>query len=165
MKKARERNHRLLKENYIGCVRISFTLCINERLKFFREDNENIINYFLKILKNECEKQNVINWIYVFMPDHVHMILEGRSESSDLRRVVNMFKQKTGYYLKRNFGEAVEWQKDYYDYIHREKDKLKWQMKYIAENPIRKEIVKQWNEYKYTGSIHQDVGQMINNLD
>ena len=157
--------HRLLKNFYVGCVRVSFTLCIEPRVNFFRNENIKVINEFLEILKEECGRQNVINWIYIFMPDHLHMILEGTTDESDLSRVLKMFKQRTGYFLNKNFGSAVKWQKSYYDYIHREKDKLKWQMKYIAENPVRKDIVKQWHEYEHTGSIHKDVGQMISSLD
>jgi len=153
-----EKKHRLNRDRYIGHIRVSFTLCIKGRSKIFIESN--IVDIFNNILKYELEKQRVSNWIYLYMPDHLHLILEGKEESSDLWRSVVSFKQKTGYWLSKN-KTAIRWQKDFYDYIHRKDDDLKKHIRYVLENPIRKKIVVNWDEYKFKGSLDYKLSDII----
>jgi hypothetical protein len=35
------------------------------------------------------------------MPDHVHLLVEGQSESSDARALIARMKQNSGFYFKR----------------------------------------------------------------
>ena len=56
----REKKHRLERYCYKGFVRATFTLCINDRKKFFIKENENIIKEFIKTLKEETIKQKAI---------------------------------------------------------------------------------------------------------
>jgi putative transposase len=160
----KERKHRLDLYKYKGYVRVSFTVCVLDRKNLFVEKNEDIINEFIEIFKEECEKQNVINWVYVFMPDHLHLIVQGTKESSDLWKMMCMFKQRTGYVLKTKTKEKFKWQKDFWDHIHRDEDYLPEQILYIADNPVRKKIIKEWKDYKYTGSLHHDLNEIINNM-
>jgi putative transposase len=159
-----ERKHRLDLDKYKGFVRISFTVCVLDRKILFVEEHEDIINEFISILKDECVKQNVNNWAYVFMPDHLHIILEGTKERSDLWKMMCMFKQRTGYVLKTKTKEEFKWQKDFWDHIHRDEDYLPEQILYIAENPVRKKLCKEWKDYKYAGSLHFNLSEIINNM-
>ena len=89
--------------------------------------------------------------VYLFMPDHIHLILQGNNESSDVINIVNMFKQRTGYWFYQNM-KNVKWQKDYYDHIIKNEQDLVNHVNYILYNPVRKEIVTDRREYKYKGS-------------
>ncbi len=156
------KKHRLNRESYTGLKRISFTLCIRDKKNLF--DDEGIVKEFISILKFETNNQNVKNWIYVFMPDHLHIILEGTTEESDLWKTIKIFKQKAGYLLKREVGDRFKLQRDFFDYIHRKNDDLIKHIKYVAENPVRKRMVKDWRKYKKTGSIHYNLEKLIGNI-
>jgi putative transposase len=94
-------------------------------------------------LKQAIEKHQVKNWAYVFMPDHLHFILEGESKDSDLWKAVVLFKQLAGFWLLRNQPE-VKWQKDFYDHVLRRNEELKKHIYYILKNPVRQGLVANW---------------------
>jgi putative transposase len=148
MKNISESKHRLPVDCYKGRVRITFTLCVKERKQLFI--TKTLVDQFLTILKNTEEKYECINWVYLFMPDHLHLIIEGKSDRSDLWKMIVSFKQKTGFWLSQNAPE-IQWQKDFYDHIHRTEDDLKKQIRYILENPLRKKLVSDWQIYPFKG--------------
>jgi REP element-mobilizing transposase RayT len=85
------------------------------------------------------------------MPDHVHFLLQGKTEFSSSLQVMYKFAQKTGFLLSKRFPQ-FKWQKDFYDHILRKENDLKRMIEYILLNPVRKEIVKDWREYPFKGS-------------
>jgi REP element-mobilizing transposase RayT len=153
-----ERKHRLPLECYKGIVRVSFTLCIKDRKQIFI--NTLIVNKFSEILKDILNEYDCKNWVYMFMPDHLHQILEGNSENSDLWKAMVIFKQKTGYWFSQNM-KRVKWQKDFYDYIHRKEDDLIKHIIYILENPERKGLVSCWQEYLFKGSLSFNLDEIL----
>ncbi|MEO0137840.1 MAG: transposase [candidate division WOR-3 bacterium] len=156
--KFKEKKHRLNLNHYCGHIRISFTLCIKDRKEIFT--NEEVIVAFLEILRESIKKFDCKNWVYLFMPDHLHLILEGNSEKSDLWRAVVYFKQKTGYWLSKN-NYKVSWQKDFYDHIFRKDEDLKKHIRYILENPVRKGLTDDWRKYKFKGAIDYDLSDIL----
>ena len=94
------------------------------------------------------------------MPDHLHLILEGISEKSDLWKAIVMFKQQTGFWFSKNM-EDVKWQKDFYDHIPRKDEDLKKLILYILNNPVRKNIVTRWQDYPFLGSIDYDLEEIL----
>lgn len=153
-----ENKHRLSLDCYSGRVRISFTLCIEDKKVFFK--NEAIVNRFLEILKETLSKYSCRNIIYIFMPDHLHLILEGISGKANLWKAVVLFKQKTGFWLSKN-GNGMKWQKDFYGHIHRKDDDLRKHVNYILDNPVRKGLVANWKDYPFKGSLDFDIEKII----
>lgn len=149
-----EKSHRLELNAYSGFARATFTLCINGREEVFIDDKT--VKEFVTILEECCKKYEVIDWIYIFMPDHLHLVLEGISETADIYKCVVLFKQKTGYYFSKQSGNTG-WQKDFYDHIHRKDEDLKKHIRYIAENPVRRGLTARWEDYTYTGSVHYNL--------
>ena len=149
MKPIREKKHRLDSVIYTGARPISFTLCIKDKKSFFTESSRFI--KFEKILLNELKNFNCSAYVYIFMPDHMHLVIAGNDSKSNGKNCLEMFKQKTGYWLGRNFPE-IKWQKDYYDHILRKKENLDTHINYILNNPVRAGIVDYWKEYQYKGS-------------
>ncbi len=94
------------------------------------------------------------------MPDHLHIVNEGISDESDLWKMLNLFKQKTGFWLSNNREEA-KWQKDFYDHIHRKEVDLKKHIRYILNNPVRKGLVSDWREYPFKGSLDFSLEKII----
>jgi REP element-mobilizing transposase RayT len=85
------------------------------------------------------------------MPDHFHILAEGKSEKSDLMRFVKNFKQNSGYWLSQNQPQ-VKWQKNFYDHILRRDEDVAKQVRYILENPVRKGLINNWKGYPFKGS-------------
>ena len=158
MKNISESKHRLSLDCYKGRVRITFTLCVKDRRQLFI--TKTLVDQFLAILKNTEEKYECINWAYLFMPAHLHLIMEGMSDRSDLWKMIVLFKQKTGFWLSQNAPE-IQWQKDFYDHIHRADDDLKKQIRYILENPLRKKLVSDWKIYPFKGSLDFNLDEII----
>jgi putative transposase len=158
MKKPTEKPHRLEISNYYGLKRCSFTMCIKNRTPVF--SNHEIVNLFLDFLREATAKYRCINWIYVFMPDHVHILLEGCTDYTNLWKAINFFKQKTGYWFAKNMPQ-IKWQKSFYDHVHRTEKELINHILYIANNPVRKNLVKHWEQYPFTGSLDNALQDII----
>ena len=157
MKQFTRKKHRLKPSCYIGFVRVTITICIKDKKTVFVKDK--ICNAVLKFLQEELQKERIVNWAYVFMSDHIHLVLEGRNEKSNILDAIKLFKQKSGFWLKHNFNTT--WQESFYDHIHRKDDKLREHIKYIFENPVRKKIVKEFLEYRYLGSLDYKIEDII----
>lgn len=153
----KEKKHRLPLSCYKGKVIVTFTLCIENKKPFFVE--KVIVDEFIEILIEVKEKYNCKNWVYIFMPDHLHIVEEGISEGSDLWKMVNLFKQKTGFWLSKN--KETKWQKDFYDHIHRKEDDLRKHIIYILNNPVRKGLVSDWEDYPFKGSLDFSLEEII----
>ena len=117
-----ERKHRLALSCYQGYVRASFTVCIKNRKHVFT--NPYIVENFTSALESSIRKHSCVNWVYLFMPDHLHFILEGADLDANIWKAVVLFKQKTGHWFSKNMPE-VRWQKDFFDYLHRKESDLK----------------------------------------
>jgi hypothetical protein len=39
------------------------------------------------------------------MPDHLHTTLKGNNSDSDIKKCIDMFKQKSGYWLRKNYSD------------------------------------------------------------
>ena len=154
----KEKKHRLPLYCYRGKIRITFTLCIEGRKVFFTEETK--VEDFLEILRKVKDKYDCKNWVYVFMPDHLHLIMEGNSEKSNLWKMATLFKQKTGFYFSQNMVE-IKWQKDFYDHIHRKDEDLKKHIIYLLNNPVRKKLVCNWQNYPFKGSLDFNLEEII----
>jgi putative transposase len=159
-KPIREKRHRLDADIYKGERPIAFTLCIKDKNYFFT----NIVRFkiFEKILLDELKNFNCSAYVYIFMPDHVHVILAGNDSDANIKKSLEMFKQKTGFWLSQNHSD-VRWQKDYYDHILRSKENLDVNIKYILNNPVRAGIVEHWKQYLFKGSTVYDLNEWAAN--
>jgi len=145
----REKLHRLPAKMYVGNKTIAFTICIKNNRNLF--ESTKMFEYFEKELILSLEKNNCTAHVYLFMPDHLHLIVEGYSEDSNIKKAIELFKQKTGYWLTKNMSD-YKWQKDYYDHIIRDDEDMRNQIKYILYNPVRASLVENWKDYKFKGS-------------
>ena len=87
---------------------------------------------------------------YVFMPNHLHAILEltaldptRADPRAALWEIVRVFKAATSYQIRRSEGKPwFAWQDEYYDTIIHTEIALHRIRQYILENPVR------WNQDK-----------------
>ncbi len=83
------------------------------------------------------------------MLDHLHLLISGLNESSDMKGFIKNFKQKTGYAFKQKTGRKL-WQRSFYDHILRDEEETYDIGKYILENPVRKGIVEDYRDYPFS---------------
>ena len=118
--------------------------------------SEKLIGELKGILSELSERKYFLIWAYCFMPDHLHLLIEGNSENSDMREFIGQFKQASAYFFKRRNGERL-WQENYYEHVLRKEEDTKIIAKYLLENPVRKGFVPNFQEYPYLGSLVFDV--------
>jgi len=132
--------------SYKGFYRYFVTVNTDRRRPVF-EDIE-IVGGVLSILKAICKDYGFIVWAYCFMPEHLHLLIEGKNEDSDMRKFVSMFKQKTSYVFKRQIGRKL-WQENYYEHVLRKDEDTKHVARYIFENPVRGGLVDNFIDYPF----------------
>ena len=97
MKKYKERP-RLKNFGYEGYHRYFVTICTHERNHIFK--NDAIVRQLIRVLKDMSNNLGFKVWAYCFMPDHLHLLVEGESPDSDLKKFISSYKQYTGYYYR-----------------------------------------------------------------
>jgi len=105
----------------------------------------------LSTLSNTSQKYRFLVVIYCFMPNHLHLLLEG-DEHSDLKEFVRIYKQITAFDYKKTKGTKL-WQRSYFDRVLRKEEDTITLIKYILENPIRWGLTTDWISYPYLGSL------------
>jgi putative transposase len=155
----REKTHRLDRELYRGIVTVSFTLCIQDKKQAFTEAT--LVKTFIEMLTSVTDISLYKIPVYCFMPDHLHLLIQGISNKSDVWKATVSFKQKTGFWLSSNKPE-IKWQKDFYDHVIRADAKLGTHIRYILDNPVRKGLITTWQEHPYKGSIGCSLDDVLN---
>lgn len=147
---------RLKSFDYYGGYAYFLTICTYHKKIYF--DKDDIVEFVLKILKEEADKLKFELFAYCFMPDHIHLLLLG-SENSSLKDFMRIFKQKSSFYFKKKYGEKL-WHLSYYDRILRKEDSLRDVAIYIFNNPVRKGLVENFKDYKFLGSFVFNVDEV-----
>jgi putative transposase len=148
---------RLKSFDYKGQYAYSVTMCSHHKVEVFK--NEVTVKVCLGALKEWSQKCEFSVWAYCFMPDHLHLLVEGNRADSDLRRFVSGFKQKTGFLHKSNAGKRL-WQVNYYEHVMRREEDLRIAAEYIWDNPARKGLVEDYRKYRYSGSFKIDFARL-----
>jgi REP element-mobilizing transposase RayT len=98
---------RLPEFSYRGEYEYSLTCCTFARRRLFTAPSL-VTNVCTQLLKSTREDRFEVS-AYCFMPDHVHVLVRGTSEASDLRHFVHGWKQQTGHAHKQSTGVRL-WQ-------------------------------------------------------
>jgi putative transposase len=97
---------------------------------------------------------------YCFMPDHLHLLVEGRFDESDLRGFAHAVKQRTSYSYSRLQGEPL-WQTGYYEHLVRNDIATGDAARYILANPVRARLAEEPSAYPFSGSLVYDSRQLL----
>jgi putative transposase len=152
MKPRREhRKPRRLKDfPYHGCYRYFITIRAERFKRHFIHDN--VVAKVIEILRSTAEQQSFLVWAYCFMPDHVHLLIEGENSYADMKKFVALFKQKTAYWFKGIYGLKL-WEANYYEHVLRNDEATNAVARYIIQNPVRRGMVEDCSSYPYSGSF------------
>ncbi len=133
----------------MGLHKYFLTLCTGRRQPWFR-DADTARSVIAQLLRYA----GVLGFdviAYCVMPDHVHALVEGRTDHADLRLFVHRWKRSTGFEWRRRSSHPL-WQEGYFDYILRDEDATAGIVRYIVGNPLRAGLVEQIADYPWTGS-------------
>jgi putative transposase len=97
---------------------------------------------------------------YCFMPDHVHLLVEGDAPSADVRRFVWRVKQRSGYAYQRLVAARL-WQRSWWDRVLRSEQQTWEVVCYLLENPVRAGLVERPLDYPYSGSLVFTRGDLV----
>jgi REP element-mobilizing transposase RayT len=96
-----------------------------------------------------------------FMPDHVHLIAEGKEEASDLRKFIARAKHYSGYRYSQANGGRKLWQRYGYERVLRDNESAQTAVRYVLENPVRKGMVEHPREYAFIGSSTFELRELL----
>ena len=124
--------------DYIGLHRYFLTFCTDYRQRFFVEKSK--VELTLTQILRAATETDVAVVAYCFMPDHVHLLVEGESDSSDCLAFIKKAKQYSGFYFSRANGKKL-WQRYGYERIVRDDENTLDVARYVLSNPIRSGLV------------------------
>lgn len=117
------------------------------------------MSQFLRV----CRKEQFVILAYCFMPDHVHVLIEGVREDADARKFIVKAKQCSAHAYASRFGQRL-WQPFGYEHVLRDDEKVQVVARYIVENPVRAGLATTVLEYPFVGSEVYDIKELIATL-
>jgi putative transposase len=94
------------------------------------------------------------------MPDHVHALVDGIRENSDLRAFAKLARQRLTMALKTILGGQI-WQDGFYERTLRDEESTLDVIAYILQNPVRRGLVAHPLEYAWSGSSVMDLPNLL----
>ena len=135
---------------YRGYYRYFITIRSHSFERHFVRDE--VVTKVIDFLKTTAEHEGFSVWAYCFMPDHAHLLVEGKHSNADMKHFVALFKQKSGYWFKSNYGVKL-WTPNYHEHVLRNDETTRAVARYIIQNPVRKGMVDDCSSYPYSGSF------------
>jgi putative transposase len=135
---------------YVGFYRYSLRFATYRRARVF-VTSAHADPSLLQILRTADEDQFAV-LAYCFMPDHLHLVLEGSHETSDLRRFAKVAKQRVSYVFRRVLGVPTLWQEGYYERVLRSDEATDVVVRYVLDNPVRAGLVMRAEDYPFSGA-------------
>lgn len=132
-----------------GGYRYFLTVCTHNRQRHFAH-GATVEATWLQFLQYSKREAFAI-LAYCFMPDHVHLLLEGQHPSANLRRFVRAAKQGAGYDFSKRSGTRL-WQENYFDHTLRHDEATIEVVRYLLNNPVRAGLVESLDAYPHWGS-------------
>lgn len=140
---------RLNRSRYLGQQRYFLTFCADGRHLAFN-NRDNVATALAQFLLAAADRAFAII-TYTFMPDHVHLLVEGTDATSDLCSFVHLAKQRSGHAYSQAAGKRL-WQPSYWDRVLRDEESTWDVARYICGNAVRKGLAEKWDDYEFLGS-------------
>jgi len=122
---------------YIPNSIIFITNVVHNREAVFA--NETYLNLFRQTLHRTQELHPFTMLAYVFLPDHMHLLIKP-TEASNFSKIMQSVKSNFTYAYKQKLGirNSVKfWQKRFYDHIIRDEQDFAHHIDYIHYNPVK----------------------------
>jgi putative transposase len=149
---------RLGPKNYSGQTAIFITLCCHRRSPHFT--NHSVTNSTLELLRESAATRNFTLHAYCFMPDHLHVLAEGLSPSSNFLNFIKSFKLRSSRAFSKSHN-GILWQDKFFEHILRKPDSFESVCLYIYMNPVRAGLAKNLGEFPLAGSLTRSIPSSI----
>jgi putative transposase len=147
--------------NYVGFHRYSLTFCTYQRQPLFVR--EPVVALVLLQISRAAVEQRFAVIAYGFMPDHLHLLVEGQAEASDGKRVITRAKQYSGHDYSKLFQGRL-WQRYGFDHVLRDEKLTLAVARYMLNNPIRSGLVRNVGDYPFVGSLVYGLGDLLDGI-
>jgi len=144
--------------DYLGLYRYFLTFCVNDRKTVFA--NEAVVTLVMKQILRAATENRFAVLAYCFMPDHLHLLVEGEADNSDCRRFIKSSKQYSGFYYSKAYAQNL-WQRYGYERVLRNDEATLDVARYILNNPLRAGLVREAHEYPFLGSDRYTIEQIL----
>jgi len=144
---------------YVGLHRYFLTFCTHGRQPLFADPGV-VLLVSTQILRAAAMHAFDVT-AYCFMPDHVHLVVEGRQEGSDLRAFLARAKQYSGFEYARNARRKKLWQRYSFERVLRTNEATQMVVRYVLENPVRRGIVEHPQQYEFIGSSIYTMSELL----
>jgi putative transposase len=118
-----------------------------------------VLDQFLRAAQDE----KFVIIAYCFMPDHVHLLVEGNSPDARLPKFVKRAKQLSGF-AARQVIEGKLWQTGYFEHVLRAHEDTRRVVAYILGNPVRAGLVEDPRAYPFSGSGQYQMDMLVDHL-
>lgn len=130
-----------------------FIVCVTkDRTPHFRESNN--VELLREALRRTNEKYPFEMLAYVFLPDHVHMLM--KTIGCNFSQVMQSFKKGfTQQYKGRNHisSSLSCWQSRFWDHVIRNDEDFKRHLNYIHYNPVKHGFVSKPEEWEFSSYL------------
>jgi putative transposase len=147
---------------YRGEQRYFLTFCTDKRSRAFAA--RSTVELAWREILHSADRRAFEAIAYVFMPDHVHLLVSGRDAASDLRAFVHLAKQRTAFEYARTSGLKL-WQPSYWDRVLRDEESTWAVIRYMCDNPARARLVRTAREYEFLGSQVMTRDELLRELE
>jgi putative transposase len=153
----RRKSIRLSSDAYRGRRIYFVTVCFHNRRRLGAHPR--IARWLIDQLQKHATACEFFVHSYCIMPDHIHFLAAASSETSNLMRFVESYKQETAFTFAQK-ATAPLWQSKYYDRILRARDSAESVAWYIWLNPVRQGLCETPVDYPFLGSF-TEIGTMM----
>jgi putative transposase len=144
--------------DYVGLHRYSLTFCTHKRRRLFID--KGAVDLVLHQIVRAAEDDRFALIAYCFMPDHVHLLIEGQSDDSDCLRFIRRAKQFGGYQYAKRFKQQL-WQRYGFERTLRNGESTMTVARYIFENPLRAGLVQKPEDDQFSGSRTHTLSELL----
>jgi putative transposase len=144
--------------DYTGLHRYFLTFCTDDRQRLFTEHA--VVDLVLSHILRAADDEGFAIVAYCFMPDHLHLLVEARSELSDCLRFIKRAKQFSGFYYSKTYRERL-WQRYGFERTLRDEDATLVVARYVLANPVRSKLVVSPEEYPFSGSRTHPIAEIL----
>jgi len=117
--------------------------------------NHALAEAILKEIKEIKSKINFKLYVYCIMPDHLHLLLSPEENGKNLSGIMQEVNGRTTRVFWEQGGKGKLWQRGFYDHVARKNEDLKEIALYILNNPVRKGLAKNFEDYPFCGLLDE----------
>jgi REP element-mobilizing transposase RayT len=147
--------------SYLGTYRYFITFCCFARAPVFTDIRlgQSVVFQF----RRTCREKKFAILAYCVMPDHAHLLVEGRDNASNLAALIKSAKQSSGQRFAARMKRPL-WDEGFHDHVLRPEEDPKSFARYIIENPVRAGIVRSPIDYPLSGSSRWTIQELVDSL-